>query len=92
MGGILFGSGLFLWFMFESFVTGMLIWLAFGGSFRFLMALYNYLLTKKYGSYKWMKTHHEREITLPIPYEDAFELRLRVIDAGFRGKIEKGVK
>jgi len=55
------------------------------------MALYTYLLTKKYGSYKWMKTHHERE-TFPIPYKEVFELCLRVIDAEFRGKIEKGVK
>ncbi|RLI87125.1 MAG: hypothetical protein DRP01_02685 [Archaeoglobales archaeon] len=68
-----------------------LVCLAFGGSFRFLMALYTYLLTKKYGSYKWMKTHHERE-TFPIPYKEVFELCLRVIDAEFRGKIEKGVK
>lgn len=84
LGELLFGFflGLFLWHIFKSFATGMLIWLAFGGTFGLLMATFNAImakrLTKKYGNYEWMKTHHEREVILSMLYEEAFKLCLRV--------------
>ncbi len=95
LGGILFGLflGLFLWYMFDSFVIGMLFWLAIGGIFGFSLALYNYVmikrLTKKYGNYEWLKTHHEREIVLSMPYDDAFNLCLEVVKTLKRCKIQE---
>ncbi len=43
LGGILFGFflGLLLWYMFNSFVIGMLFRLAIGGIFGLSLALYN---------------------------------------------------
>ncbi|WP_457548742.1 hypothetical protein [Archaeoglobus sp.] len=95
LGGLLFGFflGLCLWCIFKSFVVGMLIWLAFGGSFGLFMATFNVImakrLTKKYGNYEWMKTHHEREIILSMPYEDAFELCLRIVKSLNRCRVRE---
>ncbi len=98
-GGLLFGSflGLCFWTIFKSFVVGMLIWLAFGGTFGLLMATFDVVttkwltkkLTKKYSNYEWMRPHHEREITLSIPYEKAFELCLDVVKSLSRCKVQE---
>ena len=97
-GGLLFGSflGLCFWTIFKSFVVGMLIWLAFGGTFGLFMETFDIVTTKwltkkltKYGNYEWMRPHHERGITLSIPYEKAFELCSDVVKSLSRCKVQE---